>query len=422
LSTKTVTLSLKVVPKVSITTSIAILTGASPSWNPRARKEATSLVTAGFRVSVYGASTDVEGLETDQSLARRNGFAYEPISFDSQAVWPRLRGRISRDVYRFAGIESVWQLGTYGPALLLAAHKARADYYIVHLEQASWVGANLLRAGFRVGVDIEDWYSEDLPAAARGRRPLGLLRNVESTLLTQCAHVTCTSAAMSSALSEAYSCRAPAVVYNAFPWADRQSLDGLNKDRVERQLPSIHWVSQTLGRDRGLEDLLAALQLVEHEAEIHLRGHLTAGFKEWLFAHIADDWRNRIWIHPVVSNEELLSRIAEHDIGFAGEMKYCRNKDLTVSNKILHYLLAGLAVIASDTAGQKEVAMQAGNAVLTYPSGDATTLASRLNLLLGSPETLRRAKADALRAAREVFCWERQQPVLLDHIKQAIAG
>lgn len=398
------------------------MTGASPSWNPRACKEATSLAAAGFSVAVYGASADAAGLEIDQNLARRNGFAFKPISFDSQAVWRRLRGRISRDVFRFAGIESVWQLGPYGPELLRAAHKAHADYYIVHLEQASWVGANLLRAGFRVGADIEDWYSEDLPAAARERRPLGLLRNVERTLLTQCAHVTCTSAAMSRALSEAYSCRAPAVVYNAFPWADRESLDGLIKDRVERRLPSIHWVSQTLGRDRGLEDLLAALPLVAHEAEIHLRGHPAVGFKEWLFAHVADDWRNRIWIHSVVSNEELLSRIAEHDIGFAGEMKYCRNKDLTVSNKILHYLLAGLAVVASDTAGQQEVAMQAGNAVLIYPSGDATTLASRLNLLLGSLETLRRAKADALRAAREVFCWERQQAVLLEHIKQAITG
>jgi len=46
----------------------------------------------------------------------------------------------------------------------------------------------------------------------------------------------------------------------------------------------------------------------------------------------------------------LLSRIAEHDIGFAGEMKHCRSRDLTVTNKILQYLLAGIAVVAGNMA------------------------------------------------------------------------
>ena len=64
----------------------------------------------------------------------------------------------------------------------------------------------------------------------------------------------------------------------------------------------------------------------------------------------------------------MLSRIAEHDIGFAGEQNYCRSRDLTVTNKILHYLLGGLAVIASDTAGQRQIAAQAGEAVRVYPA------------------------------------------------------
>jgi len=60
-----------------------------------------------------------------------------------------------------------------------------------------------------------------------------------------------------------------------------------------------------------------------------------------------------------VDGDDLLSRIAEHDIGFAGEMPHCRSRDLTVTNKILQYLLAGLAVVASGTAGQRR-----GNEIL----------------------------------------------------------
>src|SRR5262249_55542032 len=131
-------------------------------------------------------------------------------------------------------------------------------------------------------------------------------------------------------------------------------------------------------------------------------------------------WRDRILLHDLVPNEELLSRVAEHDIGFAGEMKYCRSRDLTVTNKILYYLLAGLAVVASDTAGQREVAKQASGAVLLYPSGDASTLAAHINELLESQKKLEGAKTAALRAAMKTFCWDRQESTMLRSIGEAI--
>ncbi|MEJ7609349.1 MAG: hypothetical protein WKF37_24515, partial [Bryobacteraceae bacterium] len=105
--------------------------------------------------------------------------------------------------------------------------------------------------------------------------------------------------------------------------------------------------------------------------------------------------------------------MSEHDIGFAGEMKYCRNKELTVSNKVLHYLLAGLAVVASDTCGQLEVAQQAPGAVFTYASGQPQSLANVINGLLSNSGTLRVAKSKALKAAEQTFCWERQAPKLI---------
>ena len=145
------------------------------------------------------------------------------------------------------------------------------------------------------------------------------------------------------------------------------------------------------------------------------------GFDSWLSARIPEGWRQRIVLHDLVSNEELLSRISEHDIGFAGEMKYCRSRDLTITNKILQYLLAGLAVVASDTSGQREVAERARDAVLLYPSGDAAALAAQLDALLASPDRLRLAKAAALQAAEQTFCWERQERALVEAVRSAVA-
>ena len=151
-------------------------------------------------------------------------------------------------------------------------------------------------------------------------------------------------------------------------------------------------------------------------------GKPVSGFESWLAQHVTEEWRGRIIAHELVPNAELLSRIAEHDIGFAGETPLIRNKDLTVSNKILHYLLAGLAVVASETAGHREVAEQAPCAVFLYPSGDAAALAARLNSLLESADTLRQAKAAALDAAERRFCWERQEKALLESINRALGS
>jgi len=409
---------------------VAILTAAPLSQNPRAFKEAESVARAGFNVVVYGACFDAGQRRNDEELAGRHSFSFEsvlPLREDSLkprllATWRRIRTRAGIDLSRHLHIENAWQLGPAVVELAKQARKAHADYYIAHLEQGAWAGARLHRSGSRVGIDVEDWYSEDLPPEARKSRPLHLLRDLERELLTTGAHATCPSHAMSEALAREFGCPQPTVVYNAFPWSDRASIDGLSKDRRDRNLPSIHWFSQTLGHGRGLEDLISALPLLKHDAEIHLRGKPVSGFESWIKHRSPEAWRGRIMVHGLVSNVELLSRIAEHDIGFAGETPLIRSRNLTVTNKILYYLLAGLAVVASETAGQREVATQAPGGVFLYPSGDAPALAARLNTLLGSADALRQAKSAALAAAEETFCWERQEKALLKSIKRGLGS
>jgi glycosyltransferase involved in cell wall biosynthesis len=377
---------------------------------------------------VYGASFDAGQLRIDQELADRHSFSFKSVLSVGEggikarllSIWRRIRTRAGIDLGRYLHIENAWQLGPAVVELAKQARKAKADYYLAHLEQGVWVGVQLRRSGSSVGIDMEDWYSEDLLPEARKSRPLRLLRDLEKELLTTGAHATCPSRAMSEALAREFGCPQPTVVYNAFPWSDRESMDGLFKDRRDRRVPSIHWFSQTLGHGRGLDDLIAALPLLKHEAEIHLRGKPVSGFENWLAHRVPEAWRGRIMVHGLVPNTELLSRITEHDIGFAGETPLMRNKDLTVSNKILYYLLAGLAVVASETAGQREVAEQAPGGVFVYRSGDAPALAARLDALLESADALRQAKAAALDAAERRFCWERQEQALLESIKRAL--
>jgi hypothetical protein len=403
--------------------NIVILTGNHLCNNPRVIKEGTTLANAGYAVTAIGAWFD-RGLKArDLEMQRSLPFSFKPAidATENAPRWLRLRvsAKIGSIAYRLARFENRSQLG-YAYSALRAASRQPANLYIAHSEAAMAVTTDLLHDGRLVGIDMEDWFSEDLPLEARKHRPVRLLRNLERKLLTLGGYSTCPSRAMSEALAKEFGCRQPTVVYNAFPWSDRESMDGLFKDRRDRRLPSIHWFSQTLGHGRGLEDLIAALPLLKHDVEIHLRGKPLSGFDSWLAHRLPEAWRGRIKVHGLVSNAELLSRITEHDIGFAGETPLIRSRDLTVTNKILYYLLGGLAVVASETAGQREVAVQAPGGVFLYPSGDVPALTARLDALLGSADALRQAKSAALAAAEGTFCWERQEKALLESINSAL--
>jgi glycosyltransferase involved in cell wall biosynthesis len=408
--------------------TVVILTAGHLCHNPRVVKEAMALAAAGYDVRVLGNWFDPILKARDEALLSEMTFGFRPVvDFTSvrtaeraRQLYLRARAKATRTLCRWTGLRSTFQLGLTTRGLYREAAKIDAALYIAHLEPTLPVALTLLGAGKRVAVDMEDWYSEDLLPEARTHRPVLLLRRLERQVLQQVAHATCTSHAMSQALATAYGCPAPTVIYNSCRWADRASIDHLLEDRHNRRTPSIHWYSQTIGPGRGLEDLLDALPHLTRDAEIHLRGNPVAGFEDWLSSRVPERLRDRIFVHGLVSNDRLLSRIAEHDIGFAGEMKFCRSRDLTVTNKMMEYLLAGLAVVASDTAGQREVAEQAPGATFLYASGEPLALASQLNALLESSDLLRRAKSAALCAAEQVFSWERQEHQFLETVAAAI--
>jgi glycosyltransferase involved in cell wall biosynthesis len=407
---------------------IVLISGNSLCHNPRVMKAATTLKRHGCDVHVLGGWLEADLKARDQAMLAQAPFRFEPV-FDATLpgffgttahALRRARRKAANTVYGLTGWQSRDQLGYGIDRLLTRARALAADLYIAHSELALYVAWRLMQDGNRCGVDMEDWYSQDLLADARARRPLDLLRRLESELLVKGAYAACPSGAMSQALAAAYGGKPPAVIYNAFPAAERTTIDGLRKDRRDTGLPSIYWFSQTLGPGRGLEDLIAALPFFDRDVEVHLRGRAAAGMGEWIRSQLPERWHERVFLHPLVPNEELLSRLAEHDIGFAGEQPYCRSRELTVTNKILHYLLGGLAVVASDTAGQREVATQASGAATLYEPGNPAALAQALRTLVDFPDGLARAKAASLRAAEQTFCWERQEQVLSRSIEAAL--
>src|SRR6185369_14297828 len=150
---------------------------------------------ASLDVEVLGGWTSASLAAEDRELATRHDFRYSPVvRLDEPgraAFFARFERWTTRKIAAHSGLELPSALG-YGVRQLFREARSRAaDLYIAHSESTLWAAVRLARLGCKVGVDMEDWFSEDLPSEARIGRPVGLLRRLEGELLQRAAHAAC---------------------------------------------------------------------------------------------------------------------------------------------------------------------------------------------------------------------------------------
>ena len=401
---------------------ILIVTNGPLARNPRVVKEASALGAAGHQVTVLTPRNHPPSEPYDRELCEGAPFLREPITLipghglPSWRIFLRLLPhRIGRELMTRFRWENSHALGPAG-VILNHARAHPADLTIVHNEVPHGVGLRLLAGGRRVAADIEDWHSEDLPPEARRHRPLRLLRRQEGELLHRAAYCITTSEAMAEGLFARYGGRRPSVITNSFPLGParaRQPADGP---------PRLLWFSQTIGPGRGLEAFIDAWGRTRAPSRLVLLGEDRGGYGHRLRERLPDSHRDRLALHPLVSPAALPAFIADHDVGLALEPTTPANKDLTISNKILQYLGAGLAVVATPTAGQREVLGHAPEAGVVEDFADAAGAARRLDELLADTGRLIGRQAAARRLAETRYCWEREAPRLLALVEKALAG
>jgi glycosyltransferase involved in cell wall biosynthesis len=407
-------------PTVNPPQRILIITNGHLCRNPRPLKEAVALGRAGYDVTVLAVRNHTASEILDRDLLQDAPFRRASVdmlpSLATGGVTVfrrRLLLWVARQAAAKTGLPTIRALGPAG-ALLRRARQLPADLTIVHNEVPHWIATRLLGAGRRVAADFEDWHSEDLLPAERAHRPLRLLRQMEQTLLTQAVHTTTTSHALAAALQARYGGRRPVVITNSFPLQrdPRSSSPG--------DPPSFFWFSQTLGPGRGLESLLEAWVRTAGTSRLVLLGEPSSGFDEQVRSRLPPERRKRVSFLPPVPPAALPAVIARHDIGLALEQAEIPSRDLTITNKILQYLNAGLAVVASDTAGQREVLARAPDAGLLVNLSDVAVTAAALDRLLSDRTGLLRRQQAARRLAEEVYCWEQEAPRLLSLVAEAV--
>lgn len=383
-------------------------------------KEAATLGEHGYDVTVLGI-TNVPHFEIfDQEIMRTAPFRRDMINHLARDPRSRLQSFASRAGTNLArralrwGWEFEASLGTIA-ALRRRALTHRPDLTIVHTESGLLVGSSLLRRGWKVAADFEDWHSRDLLPSVQHSRPLRLLRAKEGQLLRDSVFAMTTSAALAEGLAAAYRAPLPIVIRNVFP------LQPNPRHAPPAAVPSFFWFSQTIGPGRMLESFVAAWRETQLPSRLCLLGDVSPAYRAKLESRVPAQKRAALEFLPVVSPTALPGVIAQHDLGLALESRVPESRDLTIPNKIFQYLNAGLGVIATPTAGQREVLRAAPEAGLVIDITQTAALTRRLDALIADPGARARLGSAARRAAEERFCWEKEAPVLLEHVAAALA-
>ena len=182
------------------------------------------------------------------------------------------------------------------------------------------------------------------------------------------------------------------------------------RKRPEPSVLRLHWFSQVIGPGRGIEDAVEALGLLGERVELHLRGSLYEPFHSVIEALARRcGAAGRVFYYPQIDHDDLIRSMSVFDVGLALERPGDANYSKTVTNKIFSYVLAGLAVAATDTPGQREVLEQMPAAGFLYPAGNSRALADGVGRWLNDAVSLRSAQQAAWDVARQRFCWDREQ-------------
>lgn len=307
-------------------------------------------------------------------------------------------GRAFNDLLRIAKAEhaDLFYAGT-GGGLAVAALAARS-------------------AAVPYAVDLEDFHEgEDGPASDLSRQ---LIKRIQHEVLPRAAFVTAGSGPIAAQYEQEYGI--PVLpIHNAFPLPAKAP----DPEPPGNGALRLYWFSQTIGPRRGLEDVVRAIGRARIRVELHLRGYAIPEYVIGLERLAREEGADIILqVHDPAPPHQMVELSVPYDAGLSVEDGLCLNRELCLTNKALTYILSGLAVILTDTAGHNALAADLGPGALKYKVGDIDTLARGLRAWFDDRKQLRRAREAAWQAAKRRWNWDHpsEKTALLEAVRQCL--
>jgi len=440
---------------------ICIITTRHISYNPRVLKEADALFENGFDVSVVTVNNDSRQRQFDEELMKTRGWKLQTANFRKEykaekARWLYLSLKQKLSIF-LSGITLRYGIAERAAEkafddLVRLARAEKADFYLVHHSEALGVGFKAARARkVPFGFDAEDFHTDMNDLVGLKKATFGYL---EKKYLPHSSYLSAASDGIAKAYQEKYNIPLPVTLLNVFPG---ESLPVREPGRSIR----FYWYSQVIGTNRGLEMLLAAAGILVRSLatdgasagpssgqssgnpadrssigstagqsssgdplpfELHIRGSMQNEdyIKELKALAIREGVLARLFLHEPILAQDLIADGNFFDVGLALELNTSVNANVCVSNKLFSYLMSGLAVIATDTAGQKDMLQQFPAVGRVCRMNDAEDLAGAMKFYILHRDRLMEAKKEARKAAGTQLNWEYESRKLLSAIKKIV--
>ena len=400
---------------------IAVITAGHLSTCPRMLKAADALAEEGHDVHVVSTRATPWASEADAAVLKRRrdrwhwsvvdyGRQRAPFNYVVSGVKQKLAASIAgyRSTVPFSNATKA--LSRVHDDLVRAALATNAEFFYGGTVGA--IGATFeaaTRAGREYALDLEDFYSGDHPNDAKLTR---LVERVETETVGGARFLTAASAGIADAYRSSYGV-APVVIHNTFPLPSRPPRTapfGSGGSGGSGGMLKLYWFSQTIGPGRGLEDVVEAMRRAGVPAELHLRGNADTDFVARLRSLVSKDTPELgLVVHPPAPPDEMVELLAEFDVGLATELGTSANRELCLANKALTYMLGGLALVMTETAGHRPLIEALGDESVHYAPGDVDALASGLRRFVDERHFLERCRRASWEAANHRWHWEHAQ-------------
>ena len=395
------------------------------SRNPRLVKEANALAKAGYEVHVIAGRFFPAMDKNDQTILRSAPWRYQLI--DLRKSLPAFGLKIIRKGLRALGPNIVGRsltasgIAHHAAVPLLAALAAAhdCDLYIGHcLAGLAAVHRASERTGTPFSFDAEDFHDGETEFSLHDPVESSVTARIQREALPHCRHVTASSPLIADAIAERYGIPRPTPILNVFPLAESPDTPQPGRaDGVYR----IYWFSQTIGPDRGLEEILTVLAAMQTRCDLHLRGMAADGFREALQLQAKKcGFRGSIEFLPTAPPEQMAHLAVACDLGLSLELSVPFNREICLTNKVFTYLLAGIPVLMTPTRAQREIAEKLGSAAMFVNFSNPAASARMLDEFFANQDRVDHARVAAWSLAQQTYNWDVESRKFLSMVELAL--
>jgi len=365
------------------------------TYDSRVKREAKALSQAGYKVKILdfgdGQTPQHEGL---------NGIEVSRIRILSKDLLPK--NTFFRGVKY---LEYLW-------SACRQAAREKADVYHAHdlypLVPA-FLGAKL--RGAKVVYDAHELWTEQ---AGMSRSVARVWRKIERFLLPRVDVVLTVNEAIAEVLHVEYGAKEkPIVVMNCQTYANPERTLKLGEFLKDKGIQNKRIVLYQGGLKpgRGLSQLVRAFEFLEDGIVLVLMGDGTLKQELSMLARqLGLD--NRVWFHPRVLPDVLLTYTASADLGVVIYENTCRNNYLCLPNKLFEYLAVGIPIAMCDFPELKKL-LRKYEVGREFDPSSPKSIADAIRYCLADPARYERMRVNTQRAMLE-YNWENEAAKLIE--------